>query len=126
MPSKEDYEQMTLGQLIEALNNVKDKDAQVSYDFCFFVPTTLDSFRGYYDQLALGYAANGEHSITVGELLRNLQLGDGRAYEGYKGGTYYMSKDTPLWVANYGEASPTAIVGVKEDYCVILLTKYIE
>jgi hypothetical protein len=45
---------ITLGQLIQKLKGLP-QDAQVSFDFCNFSPTTFDSWRGVYDYIALGY-----------------------------------------------------------------------
>ena len=47
----------------------------------------------------------------------------GKTYEGWKGGDYKMKRDTPLWVAHSGHTSETKIVGVKDSWAVILVTK---
>lgn len=51
----------------------------------------------------------------------------GAAFEGYKGGVFTMSRHTPVWVANYGNAGNTAVVGVRDlGYLVIIETAYVE
>src|SRR5690349_11668129 len=113
-------EQMTLGELIEALKR-KDPDRTVSFDFVYFRPTGIHSYRGYYDQLALGYTADGE--ITVKALLEMLRDANGKTFEGYKGGNYVMGPDTRMWVANHNESGSTAIVDViDQSWRVLLVT----
>jgi hypothetical protein len=46
-------ETLTLGELIEKLGSFRP-EMQITFDFCGFIPTKFDSYRGYYDQLALG------------------------------------------------------------------------
>ena len=85
---------------------------------------TVDSYRGYYQDLAL------EPSIrepgTVGQLLDLLDSAWGRDFHGYKGGTYTMTGRTLLWVACWGDASGlmlTRIVGRAGTDLVVLKTE---
>jgi hypothetical protein len=105
--------QWTLGQLIDALKK-QPKDAIVSYEFGYFAPTTLASYRGYYEDLALGYV-EPEYAKrpTVASLLVELEAAVGATFEGWKGGQYRMDRDTPVYVANPGECPGTGIVGVE-------------
>jgi hypothetical protein len=113
---------LTLGQLIKALSKY-DPAKYIRYDFGPFTPDTLKSYRGYYDQIALGY---GEESITVGEILKRCKKTVGHIFTGYKGGDYEMTEDTPVWMANWGEYNSTAIIGVMDNgYNVILETAFI-
>lgn len=115
---------MTVGALMEALTQYEDSD-EVAYDFVYMRPTTLDSYRGYYEDLALGYTSEG--SITVRELKELLSSSMGKTFHGYKGGEYTMNENTLLWVANYREAGGTAITGVtKISYQVILMTSRLD
>jgi hypothetical protein len=97
------------------------------YDFVYMHPTNrLDSYRGYYDQLALGYA-NELTNITVGDLKKMLEHSIGKTYTGYKGGEYTMYDSTHVWVANSGEAGGTAIIDIEEIGCyVTIITKKID
>lgn len=48
-------------------------------------------------------------------------------FEGYKGGFYTMTADTPVWVANYGEATGVAVVDVLDlGHAVILQTELVD
>jgi hypothetical protein len=118
-------EQLNLGQLI-ALLTEEPPDNLIMYDFGNLVPTYVGSYRGYYNELALGWAEdNGV--VRVSEVLQVLSRAVGATFPGYKGGQYGMGTDTPVWIANYGKATSTAPIGVTRDYHVTLIhTGYIE
>lgn len=112
---------MTLGQLIIELLLFK-KEVPVYYDFVNFCPNKIHSYRGSYDQLALGYSQN--NPLTIEELVKLLQKAIGNSFQGYKGGSYLMTKHTQLWVSNHDEASKTAIVAVRSnDEHVFIITE---
>jgi hypothetical protein len=127
---------VSLGALADALAPLKLMDADdnggdtpydrtVYFDFCALKPTNLDSYRGYYEHLAVGFSEDGD-SMTVAALHDLLTRADGKEYEGYKGGVFRMDRDTPVWASNYGRSSSTAIVGLLvESYRVTLLTEYL-
>jgi hypothetical protein len=105
---------ITLGELIDALAKYP-ADCQIGFDFCGTVPTTFESFRGYYDQLALGWSdRRGVAHVTCGELLALAKEAEGATFTGWKGGRYTMSRDTPVWIDNRGECTDTVIVGLRE------------
>lgn len=117
--------QFTLGKLIKLLQ-IEDPTAHLRYDFVHFKPTLgIHSYRGYYEDLAVGYGT--DDNITVGELTAKLKEAVGRTYQGWKGGEYRMDTDTPVWVSNPSEAGGTAIVGVRDDgWVVTLLTASVD
>lgn len=117
-------ETMTVGQLLSELRAVTEMEEggskTVWYDFVYQrVPNTesprpiLDSWRGSYDELALHYTNEGD-ACTVADLIDVLERAIGKEFHGYKGGTYRMDKNTPVWVSNWGEAAETGIVDVVE------------
>lgn len=110
--------QMTLGELIASLKKIEQADngdRGVRYDFVYHYPTTLNSYRGIYPELALGYADDDKtYPKTVTELRELCESAIGQTFEGWHGGTFTMNEDTPLWVANEGETGRTAIVSVQE------------
>lgn len=119
----------TLGDLIAALRNV-EPDKQVRFDFCYLVPTPVDSWRGIYAELAIGFTTDhyAKGSLfTVGELLANLQSAVGATFTGYKGGQYIMWEGTPLHVDNHGNSSDTVVVGLDAVgfYAVILTEEHV-
>ena len=122
-------DQLSLGDVIERLQKLDSED-RVVFDFCNLVPTKLRSWRGSYDELALGYVDTGRFDrerVSVNELLEHLRSAVGDTFEGWKGGDYVMDFNTPVWVANPGEAGGTAIVGVEFiDYQVVIQTAYME
>ncbi|HEV7297957.1 MAG TPA: hypothetical protein VGN72_01225 [Tepidisphaeraceae bacterium] len=108
--------QMNLGELIDALAGEDGTDS-VYFDFAYFRPDGVHSWRGIYSELAIGYTSElkpGREIVTVGELLAVLRAADGGVFDGYKGGEYTMWRDTAVWVSNHDEAATTAIVGVEQ------------
>lgn len=118
--------QATLGYLIERLERL-DPEADVYFDFVYMKPSgSVHSYRGYYDQLALGYQDSGD-GIKVGALLEKLKEAVGKQFCGYKGGEYTMYEDTVVWVANHNESGGTAIMdAVDSGYKVVLKTAMID
>lgn len=111
-----------LGSLITVLS-VISPDTTVEYDFCYLSPTKLDSYRGYYDHLALGWSEPNPWP-SVQQVLDELKSAVGKTFHGWKGGEYTMDESTPVWVANPGQTGSTGIVGVELQYgSVILITK---
>jgi hypothetical protein len=131
--------QLSLGELITRIEEsgilAEDgDDKDIRYDFGTAIPTCLDSYRGSYDELALGYKLTGyddssvPRSIKAKDLLKHLKSAIGKEFTGWKGGEFKMSEQTPVWVANCGDSGSTAIVGVLKEgsYGLIILTTYIE
>ena len=88
--------QMTLGELISVLAGL------ITTQKIHGLADELDSYRGYYSDLAI-YPSDGE--CTVGELLSRCREAMGGCFDGYKGGDYYMTANTPIWISSYGLAS---------------------
>jgi hypothetical protein len=121
------FEQKTLGELIDLLKQ-RDPDEKVRYDFGHFCPTTLDSYRGYYDDLALGIddLAWDEYPTARG-LVAELESAIGKTFTGWKGGDYVMDRETPMWAANPGYSHGTAITGLAESRGItVITTAYID
>lgn len=107
---------MTLGELIADLKK---------YDRAFFVsipggpvtlrPDDVDSYRGYYEDLAIGAEADRSY-VTVGELLDKLCAAEGSVFTGYKGGEFRMGLHTRVWISNYGESSGARVTGTELVY----------
>jgi hypothetical protein len=116
--------QMTMQQFADALKAMP-ADEVPYFDFCHTRPTRLDSYRGYYEDVALGWTDAPSRAPTCNELAASVQARIGKTQEGYKGGTYTVYPDTAIWVANHGETGDTAIVGVRnEGWAVIIETAY--
>lgn len=107
---------LTLGDLIDKLKTLPP-EANIEFDFGSANITTLDSYRGYYDQLALGYDGEyGSEMMTVGKLLKDCEEAIGKTYQGWKGGDYTMSRDTNIFVANSGCTSDTHLLDIVKKY----------
>lgn len=104
---------MDLGKLIKLLE-LEDPEHSVRFDFVYTRPTKLHSYRGYYDQLALGWCDDGE-IIRVKEILEDCRDAVGKIFTGWKGGEYRMDETTKVWVANPSESGATLIAGVIDN-----------
>jgi hypothetical protein len=108
-----------LKSLIQLLENC-NKETNVYYTVGDLAPCGLDSYRGYYEELALGY---GNKNITVGELIELLKSAIGKTFTGWKGGEFKMNEMTSIYCANAGSSGGSYISGVTEyEYQVILST----
>ncbi len=115
---------MTVSELIDALAQFSD-DVEVRFPLGFSGPNgRIHSYRGFYEDVALGWTADdGHEEFTVGELTALLEGAIGDTFEGYKGGDYRCTRDTLCWVDNVGDWSSIGIIGVQEGshgQCVLL------
>lgn len=130
--------QITLGELLEALENIPTKQGsdnepvQISFDFGTAYPTGFSSWRGSYDEIAINYALSGYDAeqfahTDLKDFVEWLKKTIGATYTGWKGGDFTMDKNTPVWVANDGNVGNTGVIGVlNQGYEVIILTQYCE
>ena len=134
-----DSPQLSLGKLISEferfdLRDSRDEIKTVRFDFGSAIPSTLDSYRGSYDELALGYKLTGYDNneghfdeCKADEFVKHLKEAIGKEYTGWKGGEYIMRENTPVWVANSGNSGSTGIMGVIDNgYEFIIITGHCE
>ena len=119
---KRSVEQMTLGQLIEQLEKMNPDSGVICSTDTSMVFTTFDSYRGYYDDLALGYITKDYHEEgkndeihTVKDFLAEAKSCLGKTFYGWKGGEFIMGANTPLWVAHSGHTSDFVIDRIEES-----------
>lgn len=128
-----------LGALIQALERHaqcafewqgKREPVDLRFDFCWFVPGELHSYRGSYDQLAItpkGPMETSHEAVKVSDFLARLKAAIGQEFTGWKGGEYEMRESTPVWVDVPRNCSGTAIVGIRcDEYSVILRTAHVD
>lgn len=112
---------MNLGDFIGRLELFDPRDP-IAFDFVSFHPTTLDSYRGRYDELALGYANEGNDPLVT-TILEDARTAVGKTFTGWKGGDFVMHEGKKIWVANPSEAGSTTISHVaRTDHKVIIYT----
>lgn len=87
--------QLTLGELLAYLEN-QSQDTTIRFGHGFLGP---HSYRGYYDHVAFEQT-DGE--MTVEDVCGEVIDAIGKTYVGWKGGTFAMNKDTPVWIAEVG------------------------
>ena len=85
--------QMTLGGMIQLLESL---DPNTDIDGI----GDPHSFRGYYEDLAFSPV---DGTVKAGDLLEICKDCMGEVFTGYKGGDFMMGKNTPVWIAYYGQ-----------------------
>lgn len=101
---------MTLGQIIVELEDLP-QSAHVRFDDGTPVGR-FASYRGFYDQLALGTA---NYPPRVWHLLAQAKLALEDTFEGYKGGEYTYDENTPVWADDVGDYSSVGIFDIRES-----------
>lgn len=86
---------MRLGELIAALENIKDQDYIPEQGFC-----NPHSYRGDYEELAFEPA----YGVSVAEMLNTAKRAVGATFCGWKGGYYTMGLNTLVNLAVEGYA----------------------
>jgi len=126
-------EPITLGKLLELLKEKKKQGMKsVRLDHPELVPREIASYRGYYNQAALGFdcgysAINDGKKNSINSLIKEVNDAIGKTFTGWKGGEYVFTKDTPLWISNEGCAGSYQIVEVRRhnlmDEVAVLMTE---
>ena len=118
---------MTLGALIDQLSQ-RPQEQRLTFEFGAMQPTTLKSYRGDYRDLAIGYDLPGTRPhVTVAGFMAKCRDVENSTLEGYKGGMFTMTRDTEVWVANWGQTASTELSGVTgNDYATRLMTTFRE
>jgi len=119
--SRSEYH-LTLGEAIDQIKTF-DPILEVEFDFGGY-PDGLDSYRGYYSDLAIDKRVE---KTTVDGFTAMLEAALDNTYTGYKGGDYTMTETTPLWFGAYGRSSGLAVMGLSlVDGCVRIDTKQLD
>lgn len=99
---------MKIGQAIEAFRKYPDAPVIIRtnldspHDGCTLARSSIHSYRGYYEDLAIEAVAPNLGLTRGGDIADDLENAIGATFHGYKGGDFIMSYDTTLWVAPYG------------------------
>ncbi len=114
---------ITVTELITLLTGC-DQSKFVRLGLADFAPIDmLKSYRGFYEQLAVGYSQNNDAELTVGEFKTALEAIIGEMVTGYKGGEYEILGTTPVWIDNTGQAFGNGVISICEgDDQVTLIT----
>ena len=131
----QDSKTLGLGQLIDQLQQCKEKDEHgeiypVVFDFCHATPLQLYSWRGSYEQLCIDYEfiREEEKYVRLSQIVSRLKnaLAPNTSFEGWKGGQVTMNLDTPVWVDKPREVTYTGITKVtQEEFYIIIHTAHI-
>lgn len=115
----ENADNLTIGTLLEQLDSFENnKKLRLSTGEFFILNGEFDSYRGYYEDLAIEKDVTPDESTAsivfdFKKVLNNaLEQGE---MCGYKGGDYSIDKSTLVWFGSYGTTSESLkIVGVYE------------
>lgn len=96
------YEQMTLGDLIAALEAAGDTEVRG-------LGVEIESYRGFYERNSIEAAPD---AVQIARELAGVYADQiGKAIYGYKGGNYFVSEGENVYLAGYGDTGP-AICGL--------------
>lgn len=91
-------EGLDFGNLVQELKRLSP-DTSIRFDFGYNVPSCWSSYRGYYEDLAIGYTDENPHEFTVKDFLDILYEAKAGTLLGYKGGEFRVDNKTNIWVA---------------------------
>lgn len=96
----------TIGKLLTDLQVFsKDQNIWLMENGRLLVPDKIASWRGSYDQPALGYHQDISKPCKLGDFLSMLKNSLNLDFHGYKGGLYSYRESHALYVENWGEYS---------------------
>lgn len=114
---------LAIGEMLKKLNNFND-DEKVTFSDGKFFDGTYDSYRGYYEDMYLGWDDEDKGFNTVGQLKETLNkaLDDG-GMTGYKGGEFSINNSTLVWFSNYGSTGDMIVDIQKINGEIYVITK---
>lgn len=109
---------MTIDELIEQLVKFdQNLTTTIKYNHEYAEFGDLDSYRGYYQELAVD---RGRSDKTVGQVIEQLKEACGKTFIGYKGGEFTMHGGTDVYFAEYGNTGPIVDHVYEKDGAVYL------
>ena len=112
----------TIGKLQQEIRSL-DPNLMVRFDYDkhhYVDSFEFHSYRGWYHHLGIGTVTE---PTDIERLSRELEHSLMVTYEGYRGGTYFMYPETPIWAAEEGSSGARAITGLTvTDSLVIINT----
>jgi hypothetical protein len=105
---------LNVGELIAELKKY-DRGSHILIDKSpiGLAPKAVDSYRGYYEDLAINVEPDRHSMMRAGDFLSLLEERLGTTMTGYKGGEYRIRPTTRVWVSNYGENSGARVTGLR-------------
>lgn len=109
----------TLGEVILLLQ-AQPGGNTIRLDFTEDKIKGIESYRGYYEDIALDYGPEYQYSwrtalITVSDLLQECEKSVGKTFYGYKGGKYIMRRKTLVWVSGYSHCDQRMLTDIRSD-----------
>jgi hypothetical protein len=114
---------LTIGKILDKINGFDGKET-FALTNNKYLTGEFDSYRGYYEDLALEYHEEDTGFNTIEQLKRLLNNAlQAKKMYGYKGGGFSITKDTLVWVANYSHLGEMIIDIQKINDSIIVITK---
>lgn len=124
-------QQLNLGELIDLMSDVQPHK-HVIFDFGDAMPgetQLIDCYHRYPNEIAIRHRrAEGDYRMTSAEvIIGHLDESAGGTFFDHLGQEQKMSRETPLWAANWKQPTGNAIVGLEElPNAVIVRTWHVE
>lgn len=114
---------LTIGDMLSKLDQFND-DETVTFSNGAYFDGSFGSYRGYYEDMYLGFDKENQGFNTVGDIKNALEsaLNKGEMM-GYKGGEYSIDVDTLLWSASYGCCGDMVVDVLKLSDKIYVITK---
>lgn len=105
---------LNYGQFVNELEKLSPETI-IRFDFGYFTPKGYYSYRGYYEDCAIGYTDDIYDNLTAETYLHLLKSYKGETLYGYKGGEWAIHDNTSLWVAaDSSQCTGTIITGITD------------
>ena len=114
---------LTIGTMLDKLNQYDNND-KIKFLNGEFFNGNFGSYRGYYEDLCIGYDDKDQGFNTVKDLKDTLTkaLDKGVMY-GYKGGEFSINEDTLVWLADYSDLGDMVIDIIDVNGEALIITK---
>lgn len=111
---KQNAANLTIGEMLDKLGQFEDNEKVVFSNGKYF-NGEFDSYRGYYEDMYIGYDNEDKGLNTVGSLKTTLNLAlEQGGMTGYKGGEYPITEDTLIWFSCYGSSGDDMIIDIQK------------
>lgn len=114
---------LTVGEMIEKLNKYDD-NREFKFTNGKYLNGSFGSYRGYYEDLYIGYTEEDKGINTVRHLkeILNRALKE-KVMFGYKGGEFPIILDTLVWLATYGDIGEMIVDILEIENQLYIITK---
>lgn len=114
---------ITIGRMLKKLDQFQD-DELFEFTNGKYFDGSYGSYRGYYEDLYLGYSDEDQGKNTIGDLKKTLrQALEDKVMFGYKGGDFVIDENTLVWLSTYGRCGDLIVDVIKLNNAIYVVTK---